>query len=411
MTADVLDLFAGHGWAVACRALGVRERGVEIDDDAVATRELNGFETVFRDVWEGLRKPSLVPEFTGLIASPPCQTFSAAGGGAGRQAIEYVLTLVSSGMYRDVAMLDQFVEKLGGDDRTALVLTPLAYAAEYLPKWVVMEQVPPVLPVWEISAVELRRLGYSVWTGLLDAERYGVPQTRKRAILIARRDGATATPPAPTHSRYYPSNPARLDGGVLPWVSMAEALGWSDEELLQTNQRPDHSSDDYQTRPTSAPAPTVTGIGGRSWNRVMRSNYMTGAGDRAGLPGERSAAHPAPTITSHADRNMWVFERPATTIAGDSRVWPPGHKVNADDRRRMADADEVYGDRAGTNAIRVTPDEAARLQSYPTGFRFAGLKGSVHEQIGNAVPPLLAEAILRPLVFELAEPEFELLAP
>jgi DNA (cytosine-5)-methyltransferase 1 len=63
------------------------------------------------------------------------------------------------------------------------------------------------------------------------AEQYGVPQTRKRAILVARapwmraRYGPAALP-APTHSRYYPRNPAKLDAGLPRWVSMAEALGW-----------------------------------------------------------------------------------------------------------------------------------------------------------------------------------------
>lgn len=48
-------------------------------------------------------------------------------------------------------------------------------------------------------------------------------------------------------------------------------------------------------------------------------------------------------------------------------------------------------------STRITVQEAATLQSYPPDFKFAGTKGSIGLQIGNAVPPLLAEAILAEL--------------
>ena len=48
-------------------------------------------------------------------------------------------------------------------------------------------------------------------------------------------------------------------------------------------------------------------------------------------------------------------------------------------------------------AVRVTVEEAAALQTYPPDFEFAGNKGSIGLQIGNAVPPLLAQVILEEL--------------
>lgn len=452
-----LDLFAGTGWGVACRRLGIEEYGVEIMPEARAVRALNGMHTLYGDVWTGLLNApewrtgeaaeasreaagmtagEILLSYDLLIASPPCQTFSMAGGGAGRKALDEVLEAIDRRLYLDPAELVAFGER--HDPKTALVLAPLAHIARDVPTYVVLEQVPPVLPVWERYAEEMRRWGYSVWTGNLQAEMYGVPQTRKRAILIARADGVEAKAPTPTHSRYYSRDPQRLDEGVEPWVSMAEALGWDsharhaseDEEALVVSTGnnsydigpgPERErikgtpewrnvSHAYE-RATVEPAPTLDAKVGGAWKihkpggRVMRSNYGTG-GDPAAR-GERSSDEPAPTATSKADRNQWQEERPATTVAGDSRVWPPGHKVNATDRARHADADERYGDRAGTNATRVTIAEAAILQSYPADFRWDAeitdergrtkpiTKTNTFLQIGNAVPPGLAEAILR----------------
>lgn len=388
-----LDLFAGVGWAVACRELGITDRGVENAPIVVETRDLAGFETLYRDVWDGLLGVHGVGRYDILIASPPCQTFSAAGKGAGRQALEQVLDAITDGLYRDAVALHELTEAL--DPRTALVLAPLAHVYRDRPTYVVLEQVPPVLPVWEAYATVMRDLGYSVVTGVLNAEQYGVPQTRRRAILIARRDGRAAAMPTPTHSRYYPRAPKQLDLGVEKWVSMAEALGWGMAER---------------------PSPTVTGGGTETggaepiaklarytdredWVRqvgpqgtILRSNYGT-SGDPAAR-GERALDQPAPTMTSKAGRNLWVHERPATTIAGDSRVWPPGHKVNAADIARDPEAREKYGDRAGTNAIRLTETQAAVLQTFPADFAWAGNKGQRFLTIGNAVPPLLARAVL-----------------
>lgn len=204
-----LDLFAGTGWGVACQRLGIEEYGVEIMPEARAVRAANGMTTIYADVWEGLLNSNarlhdkFAPDYDILIASPPCQTFSMAGGGAGRRALDEVVGQIDARAYLDPEKLRAFGDE--HDPRTALVLTPLAHVARDVPLHVVLEQVPPVLPVWERYADEMRRWGYSVWTGVLSAEQYGVPQTRKRAILIARADGVEAAPPPPVALTLLPS--------------------------------------------------------------------------------------------------------------------------------------------------------------------------------------------------------------
>ena len=314
MTHKVLDLFAGTGVGVGCRNLGVEEYGVEVWDAAVKSRDAAGMTTPYRDAWDIDAADGL--EFDTLWASPPCQTFSTAGSGSGRKALNDVVTAIRQGRYRNPDLLKTLADEVG-DARTALVLIPLAYVWRFRPGYVVFEQVTPVLPVWEETAKVMRDLGYSVWTGILDAADYGVPQNRKRAYLIARRDGRGAKAPAET---------------TPDWVSMYEALGWG---------------------LTHRPSPTLTSHLG-----VTRS----------------------PTGTQRVyldaiDAGEFVF-RPG--------VVPEASRV----------ATKGIGSQYAPNTINVSSAEGAVLQSYPRDFPFQGTKTEIDLQIGNAVPPRVAEAVL-----------------
>ena len=297
-----LDLFAGTGWGVACQRLGIEEYGVEIMPEAVATREINGMNTIFNDVWDGLEDANLVPDYDLLIASPPCQTFSVAGKGAGRKALDDVLSIAKAigeawndGYTYSSKRLRAYAVAFG-DDRTALVLTPLLYALRDRPAHIAFEQVPTVLPVWEACAEVLRDAGYSVVTGLLQAEQYGVPQTRKRAFLVARNDGVEAKMPTPTHSRYYPREPQRLDPGVQPWVSMADALGWEEgfgEAHRHRGAGMLERHGQRHGRPTDEPSPTITGNASGTTPGGFAVNPWA------------DVARPAPTVTGGGVCNRW----------------------------------------------------------------------------------------------------------
>lgn len=359
---EALDLFAGTGWGVACRWLGIEEYGVDNDPAVIATRERNQMTTIYPDVWEGIDQDDFVfRDYSLLIASPPCQTFSAAGNGKGRRALAEVVQLIREEAYARPLDMRAFAET-HGDPRTALVLTPLTYALRDLPRYIVLEQVRSVLPVWAAAATVLRQAGYSVWVGILHAEQYGVPQTRTRAVLIARRDGKPAGPPSPTHSKFYVHDTSRIDPGLKPWVSMADALGWSGFSAEKVMGR--GMVERYGERPgrmDSHPAFTIRASAGgmEPGGFILRSNYGT-SGDPENR-GERRLDQPAPTITGKANRNKWT-----TSGTESDRPW-----------RRL----EVH--------------EAATLQTYPADFQWVGGINSNMQQIGNAVPPLLAEVILK----------------
>lgn len=427
MIAD--DLFAGAGgWDLAAEALGIHARGIENMPAARATRDAAGLTTIHDDVW------TYEPDgaATGLIASPPCQTFSAAGKGTGRKALDDVLALIPDVPFMSLTELRSYGEAFG-DERTALVLTPLWLAIHHPYRWLAWEQVPQVLPVWEACAEVLRLCGcYEVWTGYLHSEQYGVPQTRKRAFLLAnfRREVA---PPTPTHSRYHSRTPDKLDPGVAKWVSMAEALGWGlsrrpsptvtgggtetggaepiaklaryagrDDFVVRTGNftARDHRLQrgvPYE-RSIDVPAPTVLGNTGR-WTVEFAGAGQT-AVDTAGQR-RRSLDEPAHTITGKgtaawcptpaldgetAEDCDWVHDRPSPTIVGTFApdvVAKPGYRKAGDPPRQKT-----------PGSVRVTVEEAGVLQSFPADFPWNGgpkdSSGKKYLQAGNAVPPLMA---------------------
>jgi DNA (cytosine-5)-methyltransferase 1 len=292
----VLELFAGSGVGVAIKRLGASEHAVEKAKDAIATRRANGMDIAYEDVWDAHLSEGL--EHDTQWGSPPCPSFSAAGKGSGRKQMPLIVQAIKDGVYQDINELRAWSETLE-DERSGLTLINLHYAIRYMPTFIALEQVPAVLPIWEAYADVLTALGYSVWTGKLTSEMYGVPQTRVRAILMARRDGKVAKPPAPTHSKYYSRTPEKLDPGMPKWISMAEAIG---------------------SIPANRPSPTVTG-GGRHDGRLgavrhgraegnptftVVSNYGTGGDSRK--RGRRLSVEPSATITSKFDRNRKEME-------------------------------------------------------------------------------------------------------
>lgn len=438
MNQEVVDQFAGPGgWDLAARWLGLDPLGIENDDAACATREAAGLRTIQSDI----RKVDPIPAW-GLISSPPCPTFSAAGKGSGRKELPIVIDIAK----RLVAGEDWRLLTTGlEDERTGLVLEPLHWIVEMhrvgMPyRWIALEQVPAVLPVWQLYADILRTLGYSAWAGKLTSEMYGVPQTRIRAILIASLD-REVTAPSPTHSKFYPRDRTKLDPGVRKWVSMSEALGWGMTErpypvlaMSRTTGGPDKEKVGgsearariYAERDAGRWIPqddvelvnnTSRNAGVRLGNEPVPSMYfgerlnkMTWQVRNSG-PGAARDPRPvdeAPSYTirangsgSHpsgvewASERHWGHEAPATSIAGDPRMSGRAHHYEGDQGRDSVTVQEALTNGARPEQpVRVSYIEAAILQSFPADYPWQGTKTKKHQQIGNAIPPLLAYHVL-----------------
>lgn len=270
---QIIDLFAGPGGLdVGATWLGIPVIGIELDDGACATRKAAGLDTIQGDVRE--HGPVDFPHATVLTGGPPCQTFTVAGTGSGRRSLEKVVECIDG-------MLDHPegdpIRGWSTDERTELILEPLRWAiratrADAPFEAIVLEQVPAVLPVWEAFGEVLEQHGYRCAVGILRSEEFGVPQTRRRAILIARLGDAPVALPTPTHEAF--SKATRSQGLLVrePWVSMAQALGRDTSFTVISNYGSGGDPRNRGQRTSDEPAATVTG-------KVMRNRLRLPGGD------------------------------------------------------------------------------------------------------------------------------------
>lgn len=206
----IMELFAGIGFSEVLRPLGLRSRGLEMDPAACATRLGAGHWTVKCDVTQHPVEPYAGTH--GLIGGPPCPPF----GKSGRKLGITDLPLVHEAIDDLARGRDTRALHAAGclDPRSILTAEPMRWLHALRPEWVVLEQVPAVLPVWEHYARILDAWGYSTAADVLYAEQHGAGQARPRAIFLASRVRSVVLP-APTHGP-----------GLLPPVAMADVIGW-----------------------------------------------------------------------------------------------------------------------------------------------------------------------------------------
>lgn len=443
----VLDLFSGcGGFSLGFQAAGFRIAGsVEIDPSARATHAANFPEAVhFEDATTA--DPAEVgaclagAPFTVLVGGPPCQAYARVG----RAKLRSVAA-------RQNAHLD--------DPRVLLFRHWLRFVEAIRPHAVAMENVLDCLSVggrnvMEETAEALVSLGYVPRYTIMNAVHYGVPQMRDRAFLLAYRQDLGVEPvfPEPTrahdlpkgylHSRHVATSgagaaasrffvpPRHPLSGLPPATTAGEAIG--DLPRLAGSKaagatkgrrstgdlaayRADVAPSEYASRlrsggPDGGTSGHVTRAIGR--DAVLCGLMPSGSEYPAAhaiaerllseeIAGRAAMGRPVPDCELPALRAGIVPPHPPHTFP--NRWW----KLVADRPTRTLLAhlgkdgySQIHYDDAQGRVISVR--EAARLQSFPDGFRFEGTMNNAFRQIGNAVPPLLAEAIARSLAVALA---------
>ncbi|GGV33286.1 DNA cytosine methyltransferase [Streptomyces spectabilis] len=359
-----MDLFAGPGGLdIAATVMGVESIGVEWDDPTRTTRAAARLRTTEeKDVANLGPCDAEVEDANVLTGGPPCQSFSVAGNREGHKALEDVKRLATrlSG-HETVASFEAAWKEVKAetdamsDERTGLVLQPLRWIMEAKLKRgrpydvILLEQVPTVLPVWKHYVHILRDAGYAADAHVLHSEDFGVPQTRRRAVLIARYAPESSTKtvefPRPTHQRYRPGA-ERLPERKEPEQDQQAAL-FARPEADDPIERWTAMQDVLLDRPADF---------------VVVSNY--GSGGDPKKRGRRTSEEPSATVTGKIRRNRVYLLK--ETKSGSKEM--------------------------GEELDRLDFKEAGLLQSFPAAYPWRST--DVAQQIGNAIPPRLSLHIL-----------------
>ncbi|CAL9399578.1 DNA (cytosine-5-)-methyltransferase [Nocardiopsis dassonvillei] len=365
-----VDLFSGAGGL----SLGLEQAGwtvaASVDSDlrALQTHRAN-FPGLAIDVDLGDQEQrkelvSLLGETKiDLVAGgPPCQPFSRAG----RSKIR---SLVELGV-RDA-----------NDERRQLWQAFVDVVLGVKPRVVLMENVPDMALGDDFSVVRhivhmLESEGYFTEVRLVDAWKYGVPQHRKRLILLARLDSDEFSWP---------------DEGLTPRVHLREAIS----DLPALSEDPDDALHVGARRmrytPMSAPPPFVQLMRKEVAENDVVHDHMT-----------RPVRSDDLETFKLMDHRTLYSDIPEELRRYDAEKYDDKYKrLDWDNYSRSVTAHiakdgywYIHPEQHRTLTVR----EAARIQTFPDHFRFAGTRSDAFRQIGNAVPPLLGKAAASALV-------------
>lgn len=248
-------------------------------------------------------------------------------------------------------------KRIVDDHRNKLYKAFVAFVEHFQPKAFVMENVPNILSIGNgvvrDSIVEdFSRLGYTVEYKVLTASDYGVPQNRRRAIFVGFKDGHHFSFPEPFETPKVTAKEALSDlpdygisdGGEYPFEIQSEY-----QSLMRKN-----SKAVFNHQPTVHNQQTIDII-----------SMVPDGGNYKDLPEELQS-----TRKVHIAWTRLNSEKPSFTI-------DTGHRHHF----------HYSYDRI------PTARESARIQSFPDDFIFHCSRTSQLKQIGNAVPPLMGEAL------------------
>ena len=339
----VIDLFSGCGGL----SLGLRKAGFDVvaavESDALVseTYKHNHRKTrlVVQDI-EDVKASDLVGErerITLLAGCAPCQGFCS-------------LTRKSN----------------EEDPRNMLLLEMARLVEETWPLAVFMENVPGLVSrgehIFNRFVNRLHRMGYQCQYEMVQMADHGVPQLRRRLVLVAGY-GFSISLPKPTHSRR-----PKKKGKLKPWTTVREAIGGMDGPV-----RWDSISED-------------NGPQNHNWNVVSNLRKRTKARLKASHPG-KSWLEVEESLRPECHRDGYIgftntygrmnWDEPSVTITSGCTT-PCKGRFGHPDRRRYT----------------ISVREAALLQSFPKTYAFkTDQMEAVCEMIGNAVPPLYAQRV------------------
>lgn len=370
-----ISLFSGAGgFSYGFTQAGLKPMfGAEIDGDACSSYELNvGSPCHQLDLANA--QPSLIKELSGskspfvIIGGPPCQGFSTAG------------------------------PRNASDPRNQLIFNYLAIVKELSPTWFVFENVEGLLTSG--GGADLRRLvqtfislGYTVRLQKLNLAAYGVPQTRKRVVIVGNRLGLDFLFPDELFS--YDSGKAKKRSSLPLAPTLAEALSGLGKAAFDKSSIVKYDS--------AAPA--------NEFDRLMRLGSEIGVTQHYQAEDSSSTAFlkllkPGQTMKDLPEE-LWheSFKRRANRRVADGTPTEKRGGAPSGIKRLNGNLQALTITGAATREFihpfehrPLTIRECARIQTFPDRYQWSGNAASVIQQIGNAVPPLAASVLARHLL-------------
>lgn len=357
----MIDLFAGCGGMTS----GFKDAGgydpimaVEWDLAAAATYAANFGEehTYWCDITEV--PDTHIPKADVIIGGPPCQGFSNLG-------------------TRDVndprnKLWKEFI-------RFVRVARPLVFVIENVDRF-------HKSPDFALLKKEERKGGlledYTLTDEVLLSADYGVPQRRRRTIVIGSRIGKIPMP-TPTHGR-----PDLWEQERQPWKTVRQAFEAEDCIPYKPTayDLPDSTVKVFDRSVPGIFKAKDLHIGRRPTSRSLeRYDHIPPGGGRFDLPDRLLS-------------DCWRKKKSGTTdVMGRMRWDWPSHTIRTEFYKpeKGQYLHPQWDEKDHENRVNrpITHWEAARLQSFPDNFLWCGKKIEIARQIGNAVPPVLAKSI------------------
>ncbi len=264
-----------------------------------------------------------------IIGGPPCQGFSSAG------------------------------LRFWDDPRNRLIRNYVEALKEFYPRWFFLENVEGILTTangdYIVNAVEMfTELGYSLMMEKVYAQEYGVPQRRKRVIIIGNRTGIRLSFPTPQY----------VVGGAI-FRNSSLTLRHSIEDLEdavkpEIDHKPKFEKGIHLQRITALKqGQTMKDLPEELQHESFKKRAFRRVMD--GTPSDKRGGAPS-------GLKRLVYDEPSLTITG------------------AATREFIHPTKDRPLTIR----ECARIQTFPDSFIFEGSESEKIKQIGNAIPPALA---------------------
>lgn len=250
-----------------------------------------------------------------------------------------------------------------------LYLEFVRFIEELKPKWFLFENVEGIVSFNKGETVKqiqqnFEGLGYTVSYEVLTASDYGVPQDRNRFIMVGNKEGICFEFPEKENEK----------------VSVIEAIG--DLPVLSNGQLDEKLP--YKSTPSKYAKKLRNGSKKAKQNYVSRNNELVLERYKHIKPGQNWKAIPDHLMQNYKNKNnchSGIYKRLNPEIPS---------VVISNYRKNML----IHPEQNRGLSVR----EAARIQSFPDDFIFEGSLMYIQQQIGNAVPPLLAEAIFKQIM-------------